>query len=89
MANSPTIARYLQDLGYTPETAIKEAAKYSGHGGEAGMSASEAGVVARNKSLHVAQRHARQAYQLKRAPSRNKALRIRGTRPQTSPLLVR
>jgi integrase len=79
------IARYLQDCGYTPEAAAKEAAKYSGHSGRVGMytAASEAGVaidavatLARHKSLNVAQKYARNADQLKRAPSKNPALAI-------------
>jgi integrase len=79
------IARYLQDCGHTPEAAAKEAAKYSGHSGRVGMytAASEAGVVidavaalARHKSLNVAQKYARNADQLKRAPSKNPALAI-------------
>jgi site-specific recombinase XerC len=79
------IARYLQDCGYTPEAAAMEAAKYSGHSGRVGMytAASEAGVaidavatLARHKSLNVAQKYARNADQLKRAPSKNPALAI-------------
>ena len=79
------VARYLQDCGYTPEAAAKEAAKYSGHSGRVGMytAASEAGVaidavatLARHKSLNVAQKYARNADQLKRAPSKNPALAI-------------
>jgi hypothetical protein len=79
------IARCLQDCGYTPEAAVTEAAKYSGHGGRVGMytAASEAGVaidgvaaLARHKSLNVAQKYARNADQPKRAPSKNKALAI-------------
>jgi integrase len=79
------IACYLQDCGYTPEAAAKEAAKYSGHSGRVGMytAASEAGVaidavatLARHKSLNVAQKYARNADQLKRAPSKNPALAI-------------
>ena len=79
------IARCLQDCGYTPEAAVTEAAKYSGHGGRVGMytAASEAGVaidavaaLARHKSLNVAQKYARNADQLKRAPSKNPALAI-------------
>ena len=79
------IARYLLDCGYTPEAAAKEAAKYSGHSGRVGMytAASEAGVaieavaaLARHKSLNVAQKYARNADQLERAPSKNKALAI-------------
>ena len=79
------IARYLQDCGYTPEAAAKEAAKYSGHSGRVGMytAASEAGVaidavasLARHKSLNVAQKYARNADQSKRAPSKNPALAI-------------
>jgi hypothetical protein len=75
----------LQDCGYTPEAAAKEAAKYSGHSGRVGMytAASEAGVdidavaaLARHKSLNVAQKYARNADQLKRAPSKNPALAI-------------
>jgi len=31
------IARYLQDCGYTPEAATREAAKYSGHSGRVGI----------------------------------------------------
>jgi hypothetical protein len=79
------IARYRQNCGYTPEAAAKEAAKYSGHSGRVGMytAASEAGVaidavatLARHKSLNVAQKYARNADQLKRAPSKNPALAI-------------
>jgi hypothetical protein len=79
------IARYLQSCGYTPEAALAEAEKYSGHSGRVGMytAASEAGVaidavaaLARHKSLNVAQKYARRADQLKRAPSKNKALAI-------------
>jgi hypothetical protein len=79
------IARYLQANGYTPEAVAKEAARYSGHPGRTGLytAASEAGVaiepvaeLARYKSLHVALRYARQANQLKRAPSKHKALQI-------------
>jgi hypothetical protein len=57
---------------------------YSGHCGGEYTSASEAGVVAieavaelaRHKSLHVAHKYARQADQLKRAPSKNPVLQI-------------
>jgi integrase len=79
------VARYLQACGYTPEAATEEAAKFSGHSGRTGMytAASEAGIaieavaaLARHKSLHVAQRYARNADQLKRAPSKNPALAI-------------
>ena len=79
------VTRYLESCGYTPEAAIAAAAKYSGHSGRVGMytAASEAGVsieavaaLARHKSLHVAQRYARHADQLRRAPSKNPALAI-------------
>jgi hypothetical protein len=79
------IGCYLRGAGYTPEAAAATAAKYSGHSGRVGMytAASEAGVaieavaaLARHKSLHVAQKYARQADQLRRAPSRNPALAI-------------
>jgi hypothetical protein len=64
---------------------VKEAKRYSGHSGRVGMhtAASEAGVaveavaaLARHKSLHVAQKYARNADQLKRALSKNPALAI-------------
>jgi site-specific recombinase XerD len=79
------IARYLQDCGYTAEAASDAAAKYSGHSGRVGMytAASEAGVaieavamLARHKSLNVAQRYSRNAKQLELAPSNNEALAI-------------
>jgi site-specific recombinase XerC len=79
------IARYLLDCGYTREAAAKEAKRYSGHSGRVGMytAASEAGIaieavaaLARHKSLNVAQKYARKADQLKRAPSKNPALQI-------------
>jgi len=79
------VARYLQGCGYTPEAATAAAAKYSGHSGRVGMytAASEAGIaieavaaLARHKSLNVAQKYARKADQLKRAPSKNPALAI-------------
>ena len=71
--------------GYTREAAEEEAKKFSGHSGRVGMytAASEAGVpieavaaLARHKSLHVAQKYARHADQLRRAPSKNPALAI-------------
>jgi hypothetical protein len=79
------IARYLQAYGYTPDAAATVAAKYSRHSGRVGMytGASEAGIaieavaaLARHKSLNVAQKYARKADQLKRAPSKNPALAI-------------
>jgi galactitol-specific phosphotransferase system IIB component len=79
------IDRYLEASGYTHEAAVKAAAKFSGHSGRVGLyvSASEAGVaieavasLARHKSLNVAQRYARKADQLRRAPSKNPALQI-------------
>jgi site-specific recombinase XerC len=85
LALKARIARYLQACGYTPDAATAAAAKYSGHSGRVGMYTvtSEAGVaieavaaLARHRSLHVAQRYARQADQLKRAPSKNPALAI-------------
>ena len=79
LALKARIARYLETCGYTREAANAEAAKYSGHSGRVGMytTASEAGIaieavvaaLARHKSLHVAQKYARKADQLKRAPS--------------------
>jgi integrase len=79
------VARYLEACGYTPNAAAVAAAKYSGHSGRVGMytAASEAGIaieavaaLARHKSLNVAQKYARKADQLKRAPSKNPALAI-------------
>jgi integrase len=85
LALKARIARYLEVSGYTREAANAEAGKYSGHSGRVGMytAASEAGIaieavaaLARHKSLNVAQRYARKADQLKRAPSNNPALAI-------------
>jgi integrase len=85
LALKARIARYLEACGYAPDAAAAEAAKYSGHSGRVGMytAASEAGVaieavaaLARHKSLHVAQKYARKADQLKRAPSKNPAVAI-------------
>jgi integrase len=79
------IASYLEASGYTREAATAAAARYSGHSGRVGMytAASECGVaieavaaLARHRSLNVAQRYARQADQMKRAPSKNPALAI-------------
>ena len=79
------IASYLLSCGYTREAAEDEAKKFSGHSGRVGMytAASDAGVpieavaaLARHKSLHVAQKYARHADQLRRAPSKNPALAI-------------
>jgi hypothetical protein len=76
------IARYLQDCGYTPEAAAKEAARYSGRVGmytaasEAGVAIDAVATLARHTSLNVAQKYARNADQLKRAPSKNPALAI-------------
>ena len=79
------IASYLMSCGYTRSAAEDEAKKFSGHSGRVGMytAASEAGVpieavaaLARHKSLHVAQKYARHADQLRRAPSKNPALAI-------------
>jgi hypothetical protein len=85
LALKARIARYLEACGYSPDAAAATAAKYSGHGGRVGMytAASEAGIaieavaaLARHKSLNVAQKYARKADQLKRAPSTNPALAI-------------
>jgi len=85
LALKARVARYLENCGYTREAASAEAAKYSGHSGRVGMytAASEAGIaieavaaLARHKSLNVAQKYARKADQLKRAPSKNPALAI-------------
>jgi len=85
LALKARIARYLEGCGYTREAASTEAARYSGHSGRVGMytAASEAGIaieavaaLARHKSLNVAQKYARKADQLKRAPSKNPALAI-------------
>jgi hypothetical protein len=85
LALKARIARYLETCGYTREAAKAEAAKYSGHSGRVGMyaAASEASIaieavaaLARHKSLNVAQKYARKADQLKRAPSKNPALSI-------------
>jgi hypothetical protein len=85
LALKARIARYLEACGYTRETAKAEAAKFSGHSGRVGMyvAASEAGIaieavaaLARHKSLNVAQKYARKADQLMRAPSKNPALAI-------------
>src|SRR5215471_2410324 len=76
LALKARIARY---CGYTREAANAEAAKYSGHSGRVGVytAASEAGiaieavaVLVRHKSPNVAQKYARKADQLKRAPSK-------------------
>jgi integrase len=85
LALKARIARYLQGCGYTGEAANTAATKYSGHSGRVGMytAASEAGIaieavaaLARHKSLNVAQKYARKADQLKRAPSKDPALAI-------------
>src|SRR5215813_10205762 len=85
LALKARIARYLEACGCAPDAAAAVAAKYSGHSGRVGMytAASEAGVaikavaaLARHKSLNVAQKYARKADQLKRAPSKNPALAI-------------
>ena len=85
LALKARVARYPETCGYTREAASAEAAKYSGHSGRVGMytAASEAGIaieavaaLARHKSLNVAQEYARNADQLKRAPSKNPALAI-------------
>jgi hypothetical protein len=85
LALKECIARYLDGSGYTREAANAEAAKYSGHSGRVGMytAASEPGIaieavaaLARHKSLNVAQKYARKADLLKRAPSKNPALAI-------------
>jgi integrase len=85
LALKARFARYLEGSGYTRDAASAEAAKFSGHSGRVGMykEASEAGIaidavaaLARHKSLNVAQKYARKADQLKRAPSRNPALAI-------------
>jgi hypothetical protein len=85
LALKARIALYLEARGYTHEAASDEAAKYSGHSGRVGMytAASEAGIaieavasLARHKSLNVAQKYARRADHLKRAPSKNPALAI-------------
>jgi hypothetical protein len=85
LALKARVARYLRACGYAREAANAEAAKYSGHSGRVGMytAASEAGVaieavaaLARHKSLNVAQEYAKQADQLRRAPSKNPALAI-------------
>jgi hypothetical protein len=82
---SLALNRYLEGSGYTREAANAEAAKYSGHSGRVGMyiAASEAGIaieavaaLVRHKSLNVAQKYARKADLLKRAPSKNPALAI-------------
>jgi hypothetical protein len=73
------IARYLEGCGYTSDAASTAAAKYSGHSGRVGMytAASEAVAAhARHNSINVAQKYARKADQLKRAPSKNPALAI-------------
>jgi hypothetical protein len=43
---------------------------------EAGIAIEAVAALARNKSLNVAQKYARRADQLKRAPSKNPALEI-------------
>jgi hypothetical protein len=43
---------------------------------EAGVAIEAVAELARHKSLHVAQKYARKADQLKRAPSKNPALQI-------------
>jgi hypothetical protein len=77
------VARYLVGVGYTAEGAAAEAARYSVIAVGWGCTASEAGVSieavaahARHRSLHVAQKYARKADQLKRAPSKHPALTI-------------
>ena len=86
LAVKARIAKYLRDdCGWPHEAAGAEAQKYSGHSGRVGMytAASEAGVpieavaaLARHKSLNAAQKYARHADQLRRAPSRNPAVAI-------------
>jgi len=85
LALKARVARYLQASGYTRDAAEAEASKFSGHSGRVGLytAASEAGInieavaaLARRKSLNVAQKYARKADQLKRAPSKNPALSI-------------
>jgi len=85
LALKARVARYLQASGYTRDAAEAEASKFSGHSGRVGLytAASEAGIaieavaaLARHKSLNVAQKYARKADQLKRAPSKNPALSI-------------
>ena len=79
------VSKHLVAHGWTREAADAEANKYSGHSGRVGMyvAASEAGVpieavaaLARHKSLNVAQKYARRADQLRRAPSKNAAVAI-------------
>jgi hypothetical protein len=85
LALKARIALYLEACGYTRDAAGVEAAKYCRHSGRVGIhtAAFEAGIaieavaaLARHKSLNVAQKYARKADQLKRAPSRNPALAI-------------
>jgi integrase len=85
LALKARIASYLRGCGWPREAAEAEAKKYSGHSGRVGMytAASEAGVpieavaaLARHKSLNVAQKYARHADQLRRAPSRNPTIAI-------------
>lgn len=85
LALKARVATYLRGCGWPHEAAEAAASKYSGHSGRVGMytAASEAGVpieavaaLARHKSLNVAQKYARHADQLRRAPSRNPAVAI-------------
>src|SRR5262245_42585778 len=64
---------------------LHQGSKCSGHSGRVGLytAASEAGIaieavaaLVRHKSLNVAQKYARKANQLRRAPSKNPALSI-------------
>ena len=79
------VAKHLVGKGLTRAAADTEASRYSGHSGRVGLyvACSEAGVpieavaaLARHKSLHVAQKYARHADQLRRAPSKNTAVAI-------------
>jgi hypothetical protein len=74
--------RYLEACGYTLEAASAAAAKYSGHSGRVActrrrprpaLSSRLWRIWPCRKSLNVAQKYAKQADQLWRAPTRNPA----------------